>query len=142
MFKALSGIASFLRDVPHFQTWSVRDGLTDQARDEVPFVDVRYEGAAVGDATGASSVKVSPVVVVTIGVKRGVDAAEKLDAAFSAAIRALHGYKVPGATATKDQWTALMLQRVQTTDPIDSVVGCELIFTHSKRFAVAPCGGC
>lgn len=143
MFLALSAIASHLRGVPHFQSlWSVRDGLTAEARDVVPFIDVRYEGATVGDAKGASSVNVSPVVSVSIGVSRGPDAAADLHAAFAAAIRALHGFKVQGASETNDQWTGLVLSQVRAFDPFDSVVGCQLIFTHSKRFAVSTCGGC
>ena len=142
MFLALAAIASHLRTVPHFQSWSVRDGLTAEARDVVPFVDVRYEGATVGNAQGASSVQLSPVVTVSIGVQRGPGAAAALDAAFAAAIQALHGFKVQGATATKDQWTALALQQVRVFDPLDSVAGCELAFSHSKRFAVGTCAAC
>ncbi|KQO23492.1 hypothetical protein [Acidovorax sp. Leaf78] len=142
MFLALAGIATHLRNVPHFQSWSVRDGLTSEPRDAVPFVDVRFEGATVGDAKGASSVNVSPVVSVSIGVARSPDAAADLHAAFAAAIKALHGFKVPGANETKDLWTALILGQVRALDPFDSVVGCQLIFTLGKRFEVGACGAC
>lgn len=139
MFLALAAIADYLRDVPHFQAWSVRDGLKAESRQDLPALDVRYRGALVGNAQGAPSVNLTPVVEVTLVVPRGDDAARELDAAFCAAIAALHGFKVPGATATSDQWTALKLDQVSVFDPIDGQVGCQLLFNHSKRFATATC---
>lgn len=139
MFLALAAIATYLRDVPHFQTWAVRDGMVTEPRQDLPAVDVRYRGALVGDARGAPSVNLSPVLEVTLLVPRGADAAQDLDAAFCAAIAALHGHKVQGASATADHWTALTLDQVGVFDPLDGQAGCQLIFKHSKRFATATC---
>lgn len=141
MFLALAAIATYLRQVPHFETWSVRDGMTPESRQDLPAgaVDVRYRGALVGDARGAPSVNLSPVLEVTLLVPRGADAAQDLDAAFCAAIAALHGHKVQCASATADHWTALTLDQVGVFDPADGQAGCQLIFKHSKRFATATC---
>ncbi len=142
MFAALASIATYLRSVPHFETWSVRDGLSVESRQAQNALDIRYRGATVGDAKGASSVNVSPVLEVTLIVPRGDSAANELDAAFTALLAALHGHKVHGASATRDGWTALVLNQVQTFDPMDKDAGCQLLFTHSKRFSVGCSAGC
>lgn len=142
MFAALAAVATHLRSVPHFQSWDVRDGLSVEPRAAKPAVDVRYRGASVGDAKGVSSVNVSPVLEVTLIVPRGPDAAADLDAAFTAAIAALHGYRVHGASATRDGWTPFTLAQVLTFEPVDQEVACQLLFTHSKRFAFECRAGC
>lgn len=135
MFLAIRAIVEYLRAVPHFQSWDVRDNLDLEARGNLPALDLRLEGASVADPSPAQ-VRVQPAITLTIVVPRGPRAAQQLDDAFTQAIAALQGYAV---RANGQCWSRLQLAAVRDAPPQDNLAGCELIFTHFHTYPGAAC---
>lgn len=125
-------IAARLRALPAFVGWQVREGCHDVGRVFVPAVDVRMGGASIPQVR-KPSVSVQPEWAVTVVVRRGSDAAQKLDAAFAAVIGELHNWR-PSEPIGRG-WTELQVARVQPADFADvALVGYEITFTTVAVF--------
>lgn len=124
-----------LQALPALTGWAVRTGTDLVDRRLLPAAQVACEGAGVAGAQ-ASGVKVEPSWSVTLVVRRSDEAADQLDAAFSAVVVGLHGF-VPGQVAGR-YWSALALRRVEA--PIfddSSVAGIVLTFSTGAAYLAA-----
>jgi hypothetical protein len=121
-----------LSALPELTGWAVRTGSETVGRTEVPAVDVRCSGAAVSDSkTGAAMVQ--PEWAVTLIVRRSVDAADQIDAAFAAVVESLHNW-APGEHGER-RWEPLRLVRVTEPQFADEgFVGCELSFSTGAKY--------
>lgn len=137
MFLAIFAIAERLRSAPHFQSWSVRDGLTVQSRQEIDgAIDVRFADGMVSNG-GNSSVTVSPLVSITLIARRSDEAPALLDKAFCELIGSLQGWQVKDASGAA--WSWMRLERVREIAPQDAVVGCEFLFSFGRSFDGQQC---
>jgi hypothetical protein len=112
--------------------WAVRVGSDQTDRRVVPAVDARCAGAAVTDSK-AGAVLLQPQWVLTLAVRRGPDAAERVDAALAAVIGSLHNWQ-PGQAGGRG-WEPLRLAAV--TEPTlaeEGLAGYELTFTTAARY--------
>lgn len=132
MFLSLLTIADRLRQVPHFQTWDVRDGMSQVSRQGVPAVDLRIEGASV-QAESIASARVAPAITVRLIVERGDTAPVDLDQAFRAVIAALHGLRITDSEGRA--WSWLKLTAVRDVPVAEGYVGCGLTFMNESEFS-------
>ncbi len=126
-------IKARLRALAPLTGWDVRTG-TDVVVDrrKVPAADLRCVGATVADSK-AGAVMLAPVWRCVLVVQRGDAAPEQLDAALSAVICALHGWK-PGEHGGRG-WEALTLSGI--TEPVFEdvgLVGYEMTFATAARY--------
>lgn len=136
MFLVLASIAQHLRQVAHFQTWDVRDGMSLVSRQSFPAVDLRIEGAAVA-AAGVDSATVSPGITVRLIVERGEEAPVVLNRAFSAVIAELHGLRIKDGDGRS--WSWLKLAGVTDLPVAEGFVGCGMTFTTDSEFFGRQC---
>jgi hypothetical protein len=132
MLALTAPLKARLQALPQLTGWAVRTGTEDADRRDVPAADVRCAGATVADSK-AGAVMVAPVWRCVLVVPRGTAAPEQLDAAMSAVICALHGWK-PGEHGGRG-WEALTLASITEAMFEDvGLVGYELTFATAARY--------
>lgn len=117
--------------------WTVMGLTSDKgSRDSFPLASLSFTDGRVPDSkTGAVSVQ--PIWRLTLVHRKNDQAATVVDAAFAAAIEALHNW-TPGQVSGR-RWERLALVQFGAPQyPEDGLVGVELLFTTSARYDGQP----
>lgn len=135
MLALTAPLKARLQALPQLTGWAVRTGTEDADRTVVPAADVRCAGANVPDVK-QGAVMVQAAWQVTLVVRRGDQAAEQLDAALSAVICAVHGWK-PGVCGGRG-WERFNLASVTEAQyASEGMGGYELTFTTAASYTSA-----
>ena len=113
-------------------SWQVRGASQLCDRTQVPAIEVRMSGAGLGDVSREAA-QLEPRWSCVLVAKRSAKAAAELDAAMTAVIGGLHGFKP--VSADSRSWSELKVAGVREAEFSDAgLVGYSVEFTCVSVF--------
>lgn len=121
-----------LQALPQLVGWDVRTSAEDADRRAIPMADVRCPGAVVADPK-MGAVMLAPRWQITLVVRRGEEAAERIDQALSAVICSLLGWNAGEHGGRR--WTPFTIDSV--TEPMladEGLIGYQITFATAASY--------